>query len=480
MLSEEIVVEHRMLIDGKLVEADSSKRFASIDPATGQSLGEVSDGDPIEMERAVVAARRAFDQTPWATDHTFRQRCLHQLSDVVSGAREELRRLDTADLGRPVAYTGGSIDGMTPMISKIADFAAAYAYERPLPGGAGILQREPFGVVGAILTWNCSFMLWATKVVPALAAGNAVVVRPAPETPFVSTFLGRLIAENTDIPNGIVNVVASDNPASAIALTEDPRVDMITFTGSTRVGRQIMAQASGTVKKVLLELGGKSANVLLDDGEMDLALRASVGLLCMSAGQACGALSRILLPRSCYDEAVHKAAEMLRSVVVGDPWDDSTVQGPQISAAHQQRILALIARAQIEGGHLVVGGGVPDLPHGFYVEPTLIADVHPDSTIAQEEVFGPVLAAIPYDDDDHAIQIANNSIYGLSGAVFTGDIDRGLAVAKRMRTGSVSINGAPTFGVSPFGGYKQSGIGREIGEWGFEELLESKGIGVAV
>jgi acyl-CoA reductase-like NAD-dependent aldehyde dehydrogenase len=360
----------------------------------------------------------------------------------------------------------------------MAERAQNYDYDQSLPGHAGILQREAIGVVGAIMTWNCGFMLWTTKVIPALAAGNTVVVRPAPETPWGSTLFGRLIAEQTDIPAGVVNVVTSSDPALAIGITEDPRVDMITFTGSTRVGKQVMQQAAGTVKKVLLELGGKSANIVLDDGDLHKAVASSVGMLCVSSGQACGALTRLLLPRSRYEEGVQLAASMLGAVTPGDPWDEACQQGPQISAAAQSRILGMIEQARKDGARLVVGGGIPDVSEGYYVQPTLLADVDPDSTIAQEEIFGPVLVAIPYDDDDDAVRIANNSIYGLFGGVFSADVNRAVDVAKRVRTGSVSVNGAPIFGVGPFGGYKQSGLGRETGEWGFEEFLEMKGIGV--
>ena len=476
-MSEIVIGEQRMLIDGKLVDAQAGNQFPNIDPTTEEVLGHTADAGPEDMEAAIAAARRAFDETNWPTNHAFRRRCLEQLSAVVGDMLGEFRRIDTAEMGRPVAFTA-AVDDFFPSIAEMAALAESYAYEQPLPGGGGILQREAVGVVAAIFTWNCGFMLWVTKVMTALAAGNTVVVRPAPETPWGSTLFGRLIAEQTDIPPGVVNVVTSRDPALAVSLSEDPRVDMVTFTGSTRVGKQIMAQASGTVKKVLLELGGKSANILLDDGDLQLAVSATVGLLCSTSGQACGALSRLLLPRSRYEEGIELAASMLSAVVPGDPWDQDRVQGPQVSAAHRDRILGLIAKALEEGARLVVGGGVPDLPRGFYIQPTLFADVDPDSTIAQEEVFGPVLAVTPYDDDDDAVRIANNSIYGLFGAAFTDDIDRGVEIAKRIRTGSVTINGAPIFGVGPFGGYKQSGLGRETGIWGFEEFLEMKGIGV--
>ncbi|GAA1871887.1 aldehyde dehydrogenase family protein [Pseudonocardia ailaonensis] len=477
-MSETVIGEARMLIDGKLVDAQSGAVFPNIDPATEQVLGHTADAGPEDMEAAIAAARRAFDETDWATDHAFRRRCIEQLSAAVNEAVEEFRRIDVAELGRPFNFALGSIKSNLAPFSAMAELAETYEYEQSLPGNAGVLQREAIGVVGAILTWNCGFMLWATKVIPALAAGNTVVVRPAPETPWGSTLFGRLVAEKTDIPAGVLNIVTSSNPAVAVALTEDPRVDMITFTGSTKVGKQIMAQAAGSVKKVLLELGGKSANIVLDDGNLQAAVGISVGMICVSSGQACGALSRLLLPRSRYEEGIELAAKMFGGMTLGSPWDEKVGQGPQISVAHRDRIVGLMEKAKEEGARLVVGGAATDDEKGYFIQPTLFADVDPDSTIAQEEVFGPVLVVIPYDDDQDAIRIANNSIYGLFGAVFTEDIERGLDVARRVRTGSVMINGAPLFGIGPFGGYKQSGLGREVGLWGFEEFLEMKGISV--
>ncbi len=476
--SETVIGESRMLIDGELVEARSGDQFPNVDPATEEVLGYTADAGADDIDAAIAAARRAFDETDWATNHAFRRHCLEQLNRAILEASDDLRRIDVAELGFPVSTLAGTFDTQLPRFAEMAALADSYDYEQPLPDGVGILRREAAGVVAAIFTWNCGFMLWTTKVVTALAAGNTVVVRPAPETPWGSTLIGRLIAEKTDIPAGVVNVVTSGDPAAAISLTEDPRVDMVTFTGSTKVGRQIMAQAAGTVKKVLLELGGKSANIMLDDGDLQATIGLSVGMSCSVAGEACGLFSRILLPRSRYEEGIKLAAEMTSAVMPGDPWDPATVQGPQVSAAQRDRILSLIDTAKAQGARVVAGGGAPDLPRGFYVQPTILADVDPDSTIAQEEVFGPVLVIIPYDDEDDAVRIANNSIYGLFGVVFSADIDRATAVAKRIRTGSVIVNGAPLFGSAPFGGYKQSGLGHEVGIWGFEEFLEMKAIGI--
>ncbi|MYU09558.1 aldehyde dehydrogenase family protein [Streptomyces sp. SID8361] len=471
-----VIGEERMLIDGQLVAAASGKTYPNINPATEEVLGVTADAGTEDVDRAIAAARRAFDETDWATDHAFRRRCIEQLGDAILAAADDLRRIDTAEIGFPVSSLRGTFDPHLPRIREMAELAETYEYEQPLPDGVGILQREGIGVVAAIMTWNCGFMLWTTKVIPALAAGNTVVVRAAPEAPWGSTLIGRLIAEHTDIPAGVVNVVTSSNRSASVQLSQDPRVDMVTFTGSTQVGRQIMAQAAGTIKKVLLELGGKSANIVLPDGDLKAAITASAALSCMVAGEACGLPSRILLPRERYEEGVQFAAELFNAVKPGDPLDPNCGQGPQISAAQRDRILAMIEQAKNDGARVVAGGGKPDLERGFYVQPTIIADVDPDSAIAQDEVFGPVLAVIPYDDEEDAIRIANNSIYGLYGAVYSADTDHATAVARRIRAGSMMVNGFAAFDKSPFGGYKQSGLGREVGLWGFEEFLEMKGI----
>jgi len=307
-----------------------------------------------------------------------------------------------------------------------------------------------------------------------------VVLKPAPDTPWSATFLGRLIAEETDIPAGVVNVVASSDHLVGEALTTDTRVDMITFTGSTATGRRIMAKASETVKKVFLELGGKSANIVLDDADLSASVPISAMGVCTHAGQGCAITTRLLVHRSRYDEAVEMAAATMAAVSYGDPWDAANFQGPLISDRQRQRVLGYIETGKAEGARLVCGGGVPaHLPKGYYVEPTLFADVNPRATIAQEEIFGPVLVVCSFEDDDDAVRIANDSIYGLSGAVTSASEDRALAVARRVRAGTLMVNGgmynAPDV---PFGGFRQSGLGRENGVEGFEEYLEVKAMGL--
>ena len=335
-------------------------------------------------------------------------------------------------------------------------------------------------MVGAITPWNFPLYLNLAKVGPALASGNTVILKPAPDTPWSATTLGRLIAEQTDIPAGVVNIVASSDHSVGAMLSSDPRIDLVTFTGSTETGRNVMKAASSTVKKSFLELGGKSATIVLDDIGME-AIAPMVGIsVCTHAGQGCAIPTRVLLPESKYEEGLEKIAEAMAGVNYGDPLEPGNLMGPVVSRKQQERVLSYIEKGKKEGARVVLGGGIPaHLEKGFFVEPTLLADVHPDATVAQEEIFGPVLCAIPYRDEDDAIRIANNSIYGLSGAIWSSDTERAMSVARKIRTGTLSVNGAQWFHVdTPFGGYRQSGVGRENGVAGFEEYLETKVIGL--
>jgi aldehyde dehydrogenase (NAD+) len=439
------------------------------------------------MNAAIAAARRAFDETDWSTNHEFRKRCLTQLADALKKAKEELRAIVVAEAGSPVLLTYAvQCDIYVDAMPYWAELAASYEYERPMRDIAFMgqpqrrrLRREATGVVGAITPWNFPVYLNLCKLGPALAAGNSIVIKPAPDTPWSATNLGRIIAEHTDIPAGIVNVVASSDHLVGEMLSTDPRVDLVTFTGSTATGRRVMECASATVKKVFLELGGKSAMIVLDDLDASKAL-AGIGMLCTHAGQGCAITTRVLVPRKQYPRAVEAAKASFEKLAYGDPTNPAHLMGPVVSRKQHQRVLGYIEKGKRDGARLVTGGGVPKhLTKGFYVEPTLFADVDPDSTIAQEEIFGPVLCLIPFEDDDDAVRIANNSIYGLSGSVSSADEERALAVARRIRAGTISVNGGMWFDVdSPFGGYRQSGVGRENGLMGFEEYLETKVIGL--
>jgi aldehyde dehydrogenase (NAD+) len=479
--------EIRNLIDGALVETENGKTFENVNPATEEVLGVTADATRADMERAIAAARRAFDESGWSTDPVFRARCLTQFYEALQRAKEDLRAIVVAEAGSPLLLTYAvQCDSSIEWVPYWADLAESYAYETAMPDMAymgmpsrRLMRREPVGVVGAITPWNFPLYLNLCKLGPALASGCTVVLKPAPDTPWCATTLGRLFLEETDIPPGVVNIVAGSDHMLGEMLATDPRVDAVTFTGSTATGRRVMSCASATVKKVFLELGGKSATIMLEDADLEKSL-VGINMVCTHAGQGCAITTRLLLPRSRYEEGVELAKKSFESLAYGDPTNPAHLQGPLVSAKQRDRVLGYVARAKAEGARLVTGGKPPaHLTRGFYVEPTIFADVDPGSTLAQEEVFGPVLAVIPFDDDDDAVRIANQSIYGLSGAVTSASEERALAVARRIRTGTISINGAMWFAVdSPFGGYKQSGVGRENGLAGFEEYLETKVIGL--
>jgi aldehyde dehydrogenase (NAD+) len=472
--------ETRNLIDGRLVPASNGATFENVNPATGEAIGACADGTKDDMEAALAAARRAFDATDWATNHALRARCVRQLYEAMRADKEQLRSIVVHEAGACVSLTGYMhVDEPIEMMAYWAEKAASYPYEQamsdvPFLGQPQrrLLRREPVGVVGAITPWNVPLYLNIAKLGPALASGCTVVLKPAPDTPWSATHLGKL-AQQTDLPPGVLNIVASSDHGLGEMLSGDPRVDLVTFTGSTATGRRVMERAAATVKKVFLELGGKSANIVLDDADLSKVLPAAA-MTCVHGGQGCAITTRLLLPRARYAEGVAIVKAAFEGWRYGDPTDPSVLQGPQISRRQQERVLGYIERGKQEGARCLVGGRKADRP-GFFVEPTLFVDVDPASTLAQEEIFGPVLAVIPFEDDDDAVRIANQSIYGLSGAVHSGSEERALAVARRVRTGTISVNGGQWFHVdSPFGGYKQSGVGRENGLAGFEEYLETK------
>jgi aldehyde dehydrogenase (NAD+) len=471
------------LIDGKLVAASNGATFETVNPATEEVLGVAADGTKEDMDGAIAAARRAFDTTRWSQDHAFRAKCVGQLYDALKADKEQLRAIVVAEAGACVTLTGFMhIDEPIEGMKYWAEKAASYPYERTMGDISflgqpqrRLLRREAAGVVGAITPWNVPVYLNIAKIGPALASGCTIVLKPAPDTPWSATHIAKLAAERTDIPAGVLNIVASSDHLLGEMLSTDPRVDVVTFTGSTATGRRVMERASATVKKVFLELGGKSANIALDDASF-AAVLPSAAMTCVHGGQGCAITTRLLLPRSRYAEGVAQVKAAFESWKYGDPTNPAHLQGPQISKKQQERVLAYIEKGKREGAKCVVGGGVPKhLPKGYYVEPTLFVDVDPKMTIAQEEIFGPVLCVIPFGDDADAIRIANDSIYGLSGAVHSASEERGLAVARGIRTGTLSVNGGGWFHPdTPFGGYRQSGLGRENGEAGFEEYLETK------
>jgi aldehyde dehydrogenase (NAD+) len=480
--------EPRMLIDGKLVEARSGKTFENVNPTTEEVLGRVADASTEDMRRAIDAARRAFDESNWSTDRELRKRCLGQLQEALEAERDELREELILEVGCPRMLTNGpQLDA--PLADALRDpmkLIDDYAWETELadrPNMRGVPQRrriwkEPVGVVGAITPWNYPFEVAINKLGQALATGNTVVLKPAPDTPWNATRIGRLAAERTDLPPGVLNVVTSSDHLLGEELTVSPKVDVISFTGSTAVGKRIMEKGGATMKRLFLELGGKSATVVLDDADLASAVPMAGFAVCSHAGQGCGIATRMLLPRSRYEEGVEMLKATMANVPYGDPQRPDVLMGPLISAKQRDRVLGYIEKGVAEGATLAVGGGRPkELDKGWFVEPTLFTDVDNASTIAQEEIFGPVLAVIAYDDEDDAIRIANDSQYGLVGMVYSGSLERSLAVARRIRAGAMSVNGGDFYQADmPYGGYKYSGVGRQNGIAGFDQYLETKAL----
>ncbi len=477
----ELAPESRNLIDGELVEASSGNAFENVNPSTEEVLGTAADGTRDDMERAVAVARRTFDESDWSNDPALRQKCLRQLYEGLLEEKEQFRSIVVHEVGAPVSTTPFmQVDEPIEMVAYWAELAGSYEYERamsdvPFLGRPQrrILRREPVGVVGAITPWNVPFYLNLAKIASSIGAGNTCVLKPAPDTPWSGTHIGKVIAERTDIPPGVIQIVASSDHGVGEVLSTDARIDAVSFTGSTRTGRRIMACAAATVKKVFLELGGKSATIVLDDADFDNVCPGAA-MTCIHGGQGCAIATRWLVPRTRYEEAIELMKRAFEGWNYGDPTNPANLQGPQVSRQQQERVLSYIEKGKAEGARCLVGGGKPE-GKGFFVEPTLFVDVDPKMTIAQEEIFGPVLCVIPYENDADAIRIANDSEYGLSGGIQGGDEARALRVARQIRTGTLAVNGGQWFHVdTPFGGYKQSGVGRENGVMGFEELMETK------
>jgi aldehyde dehydrogenase (NAD+) len=472
-------------INGKLTGASDGGTYAIVNPATGAVIGHAPDSTADDVNDAIAAARRAFDETDWSTSLPLRLRVLRQFHQALLDNAEQLRELTIAEVGAPAFLIAGpQFDMPVETVEWTIGLAESYPWETDLGVGVtmGIesrrtVRREAVGVVAAITPWNFPNQINLSKVAPALAAGNTVVLKPAPDTPWLAAELGRLFAEHTDIPAGVFNVVTPQDNAVAGLLTTDPRVDLVSFTGSTATGRAIAAAAAPTLKKVFLELGGKSAAIVLDDADLASAVGTAAFAVSVHAGQGCALTTRLLVPRERYDEAVDIAAATMESLGAQDPADPGTVCGPVISATQRDRVAGYLKLAEEEGGRFATGGRVAEqdgeLAGGFWIEPTVIAGLDNTARVAQEEIFGPVLTVIPHDGDDDAVHIANESPYGLSGSVESGDLERAKSVARRIRTGTIGVNGGQWFGAdSPFGGFKQSGIGREMGVPGFEEYTE--------
>ncbi|MDT7766803.1 MAG: aldehyde dehydrogenase [Mycobacterium sp.] len=475
---------YSLYIDGRWVEPGNG-RYDDISPATEATIAQAPDASVVDVDAAISAARRTFDSGPWAqAAPEERARCLNQLGNALMQRADDFFALSQAEWGCVANERLFQIDGPAFMALNAGELAAQLIDE-PISafGAAGttLLRHEPAGVVSILTPWNFPHSLNVMKVSRALAAGNTLVLKPSPLTPLAGLALARTIDEHTDIPAGVVNVVTPSSIEASKLLTTDPRIDMVSFTGSSAVGREVMAAAGGTMKRILLECGGKSAGIFLDDVDVsdELLQRFLFDGCSLHAGQACILQSRLLLPERIHDDVVDRLVELARDVKVGDPTDPEVQMGPLISSAQRDRVEAHVASALDDGATLAVGGHRPaGLTEGFYFEPTILTDVAPDARIAQEEVFGPVLTVLRYSGDDEAVAIANNSQYGLSGAVWGTDVDRAVAVARRVRTGQIAVNGCIP-GDAPFGGFKQSGLGREGGGLqGLHRYMEPKAIGI--
>ncbi|MDQ3934507.1 MAG: aldehyde dehydrogenase family protein [Actinomycetota bacterium] len=467
----------RLFVGGEWVEPHGSGRFEVIDATTEQVMGSVPAGDAEDLDRAVRAARQAFDSGPWPGMSPYERGAICEaVAAKLAERSEEIAALVSREVGMPLPLSVQIQAGLPAMdFGSMPTVVEETAWEEQV--GNSLIVREPVGVVGCITPWNYPLHQICAKVAPALAAGCTVVVKPSEVTP-LNAFVLAEIVEELGLPPGVFNLVTGDGPTVGEAMARHPDVDMISFTGSTRAGRQVSAAASDTVKRVALELGGKSPNVILDDADLERAVVDGIGKCYLNSGQTCSALTRMLVPRAKLEAAEQIAAAVVEQIRVGDPFDPDVTLGPLASEAQRERVRGYIQRGREEGAKLVAGGEEPPegAERGYFVRPTVFSEVDPKSTIAQEEIFGPVLAIIPYDSEDEAVAIANDSMYGLAGGVWSGDEEHAKAVARRIRTGQIEINGATFNPLAPFGGFKQSGHGRELGRFGLEEFLEVKSL----
>jgi acyl-CoA reductase-like NAD-dependent aldehyde dehydrogenase len=469
----DVQVRDKLYIDGAWVPSTGAAHIEVINSTTEEVMGRIPEGTAEDVDKAVKAAKAAFPA--WAaTSKEERGKYLQRITEGLSARMQEIATVISQEVGMPINLSNMIQAGLPIMtFASQADTVDKFVFEEEI--GNSLVVREPVGVVGAITPWNYPLHQIAAKVAPALAAGCTIVLKPSEVAPLNAFILAEVI-NDVGLPAGVFNLVTGIGPVVGEALASHPDVDMVSFTGSTRAGRRVTELASHTVKRVTLELGGKSANVILEDADLAAAVSDGVGKCYLNSGQTCSALTRMLVPRSKLAEAEAIAVETAAQYVPGDPFDAASRLGPLVSAAQRERVRGYINKGIEEGAKLITGGAdAPEgLDKGYFVQPTIFSDVTPGMTIEQEEIFGPVLVMIPYDTEEEAIAIANDTVYGLAGGVWSGDPEKAKAVARQLRTGQVEVNGGSFNPLAPFGGYKQSGNGREYGKFGLEEFLEVK------
>jgi acyl-CoA reductase-like NAD-dependent aldehyde dehydrogenase len=476
-----IHIEHpdRLYIGGEWVKPKAGGQIELVSPATEQVFAKVAEAREADMDAAVAAARKAFDEGPWPRlTHAERAEYLRRMADILEPRIPELASAWTEQIGGLAVMGPGMHLGGVMQYRFYADLAGSYEFERRQPsmvGGTAVIVREPVGVVAAIAPWNAPFMIMTTKVAPALLAGCTVIMKPAPETP-LETYILAEAAEAAGIPPGVVNLAPSHREA-ADHLVRNPGVDKVGFTGSTVAGRRIATVCGERIARYTLELGGKSAALIMDDYDIAQAAKVLSGTITVLTGQVCATLSRAIVPKKRHDQLAEAIIEEMKQVRIGDPYDPATMMGPVAMKRQLERVEGYIAKGVAEGAKLVTGGQRPThMNRGYYIEPTLFTNVDNTSTIAQEEIFGPVLSLIPAEDEADMIRLANQSIYGLNGAVLTHDADKAYDVARKVRTGAIGQGGLKLDFALPFDGFKQSGVGREGGAEGILPYLETKTI----
>ena len=472
---EQVNVRERLYVDGKWIQPAGNGMLDVINSTTEEVMGRVPEGTVEDINRAVTAARKAFES--WAgTSPDERAEFLQKIAAGLSSRQGEIASIIASEVGMPLPLATAVQAGLPALVmGNYAKLLSDYSFEEQI--GNSLVLKEPVGVIGCITPWNYPLHQVVAKVAPALAAGCTVVLKPSEVAPLTAFILAEIVDE-AGLPAGVFNLVTGFGAVVGEALASHADVDMISFTGSTRAGKRVSELAAQTVKRVALELGGKSANIILDDADLEKAVRSGVGSCYFNSGQTCSAHTRMLVPRDRHDEAVRIARETAESFTLGDPREGKTKLGPLVSKVQRDRVRDYIKKGIDEGATLVTGGTeAPEgLEKGYFVRPTVFANVRNDMTIAREEIFGPVLSIIPYKDEDDAVRIANDTVYGLAGGVWSADAERAKRVARRLRTGQVDINGGKFNPLAPFGGYKQSGHGREMGKYGLEEFLETKSL----